>query len=79
MFLAVHTLAHPGIRDSKRLMSSRFVWKGMAADVGRWYKECQACQMAKLTTQPSSATYSSPQPALYSYSCGPGGPSDGQC
>ena len=35
VFLAVHTIAHPGIRASRRLLSSRFVWKGMAADVGR--------------------------------------------
>ena len=27
----------------------------------------------------SSAPYSSSQPALYSYSCRPGGPADGQC
>jgi hypothetical protein len=29
VFWAVHSLAHPGIRASRRLMSSRFVWRGM--------------------------------------------------
>ena len=62
-FLAVHTLAHPGIRASRRLMSSRFVWKGMATDVGRWCKECQACQKAKITTQPSAPVQPIPVPS----------------
>ena len=35
VFLAVHNLAHPGIRASRRLISARFMWKGMAADVGQ--------------------------------------------
>ena len=62
-FLAVHTLAHPGIRASRRLMSSRFVWKGMATDVGRWCKECQACQKAKITTQPTAPIQPIPVPS----------------
>ena len=63
VFLAVHTLAHPGIRASRRLLSSRFVWKGMAADVGRWCRECQACQKAKITTQPSAPVQPIPVPS----------------
>ena len=54
VFQAVHTLAHPGIRASRRLISSKFVWKELAADVGRWCKECLACQRAKITTQQSA-------------------------
>ena len=34
VFKAVHSLAHPGIRVTRRLIAGRFVWKGMAADVG---------------------------------------------
>ena len=64
-FLAVHTLAHPGIRASRRLMSSRFVWKGMATDVGRWCKECQACQKAKITTQPTAPIQPIPVPSRH--------------
>ena len=51
VFLAVHNLAHPGIRASRRLISARFMWKGMAADVGQWCRECEACQKAKIMTQ----------------------------
>ena len=54
VFLAVHTLAHPGIRATRRLLSSRFVWRGLAADVGHWCRECEACQKAKITTQPKA-------------------------
>ena len=35
-FAPVHTLSHPGIRATKRLMSARWVWAGMAADIARW-------------------------------------------
>jgi hypothetical protein len=33
VFDAIHSISHPGIRASKRLISARFVWKGMGADV----------------------------------------------
>jgi hypothetical protein len=29
IFEAVHGVAHPGIRASKRLICSRFIWPGM--------------------------------------------------
>ena len=34
-FAAVHTLAHPGIRATKRLMSACWVWTGMSTDITR--------------------------------------------
>ena len=51
-FAATHTLSHTGIRASKRLMSTRWVWVGMAADIARWCHDCQHCQRAKVTKQP---------------------------
>ena len=62
VFLAVHSLAHPGIRASRRLLYSRFVWRGMAADVGQWCRECAACQKAKITTQPTAPIHPIPIP-----------------
>ena len=50
-FATAHTLSHPGIRASKRLMSTRWVWVGMAADIARWCCDCQHCQRAKVTKQ----------------------------
>ena len=63
VFSAIHSLAHPGIRASRRLVSTRFVWKGLAANVGRWCKECEACQKANITTQPSAPIQPIPVPS----------------
>ena len=51
-FTAVHSLAHPGIRATQRLMSSRWVLTGMGADMARWCRDCQSCQRAKVTKKP---------------------------
>ena len=63
VFNSLHSLAHPGIRASRRLISSRFVWRGLAADVGQWCRECAACQKAKITTQPTAPIHPIPVPA----------------
>jgi transposase InsO family protein len=63
VFWAVHNLAHPGIRATRRLMSSRFVWRGMSSDVNAWCRECTACHRAKVTRQPPAAVQPIPVPA----------------
>ncbi len=52
VFEAVHGVAHPGIRASRRMVAARFVWPGMKADIATWCRECEACQRAKITKQP---------------------------
>jgi hypothetical protein len=47
VFLEVHGLSHPGIRATKRLISSRFVWRGCASDVAAWSRECLGCARGK--------------------------------
>ena len=54
VFDNIHSLAHPGTRATTRLISSRFVWPGLATDVKEWCRECVAYQRAKVTTQPST-------------------------
>ncbi len=54
IFDAVHSLAHPGIRATRRLISSRFIWPGLASQVAAWCRDCQSCQRGKVTSQPSS-------------------------
>jgi transposase InsO family protein len=54
VFDSIHSLAHPGVRATRRLISSRFVWRGLASDVRQWCRDCQACQRAKVTQQPPS-------------------------
>jgi hypothetical protein len=43
IFDAVHNVAHPGIRATRRLVSSCFVWPGLATDVAQWCKESAHC------------------------------------
>ena len=62
VFDTIHSLAHPGIRATRRLLAARFVWKGMAADVSRWCRECMLCQKAKITTQPAAPIQPIPVP-----------------
>jgi Integrase zinc binding domain len=40
IFNAIHGLAHPGIRASRLLIASRFVWPNLAKDVAAWCKDC---------------------------------------
>ena len=64
VFWAVHNLAHPGIRASRRLMSNRFVWRGMSSDINSWCRDCTACHVAKVTKQPRAAIQPIPVPAV---------------
>jgi len=48
VFDLLHDAAHPGMRATRRLISSRFVWAGLARDVNLWSRECVACQRAKV-------------------------------
>ena len=54
VFLAVHELAHPGIRATRRLLSSRYVWRGMAKDTAAWCRDCQQCQRSKPSKIPKA-------------------------
>lgn len=44
VFTTLHSLSHPGIRASQRLLTSRFVWPGINTDVRRWTRQCLHCQ-----------------------------------
>jgi len=48
VFDSLHAAAHPGVRASKRLVSSRYVWPGLAKDVGKWAQQCIPCQRAHI-------------------------------
>ena len=62
VFKAVHDVSHPGIRATTRLISSRFVWCGLASQVRGWCLDCTACQVAKVTRQPVAPVQSIPVP-----------------
>ena len=58
IFDSVHAVCHPGIRASKRLMCSRFVWPCMAKQVTAWARQCVYCQRGKVHRH----VHVSPQP-----------------
>ena len=48
VFFALHSLSHPGIKASIRLICSRYFWNSAKADVKRWCTECLDCQASKV-------------------------------
>jgi transposase InsO family protein len=63
IFDSVHGLAHPGVRATRRLLSARFVWRGMASDAAAWCRDCQHCARAKTTSQYTAPVQPIPVPA----------------
>ena len=49
VFDAMHGIAHPGTRASRRLILARYVWKRAAADVTAMARACLPCQQGKIT------------------------------
>ena len=49
IFDSVHNLAHAGTRATCRLISSRFMWPGLATDTKEWCRQCTNCSRAKST------------------------------
>jgi hypothetical protein len=43
-----HNVAHPARLASRRIISSRFVWRGLSCDVTAWPHGCLACQRGKI-------------------------------
>ncbi|XP_061896831.1 uncharacterized protein LOC133645915 [Entelurus aequoreus] len=48
VFDAMHSLSHPGVRASVKLVGAKFVWPGLRKDVRQWAAACVACQRAKV-------------------------------
>ena len=62
VFNSIHSLAHPGIRATRRMLTSRFVWTSCSTDVNTWCRECQQCARAKIQPQESAAVDAFPVP-----------------
>jgi hypothetical protein len=48
VFDHLHSPTHPGRRATRRLISSRYVRRGLAKDVTAWAVECLKCQKGKV-------------------------------
>lgn len=62
VFDKLHSLAHPGVRASTRLVTERFVWRDMRRDCQVWARSCIPCQQNKVSrhTTPPLGTFSQP-------------------
>ena len=49
LFSHYHSLNHPGIIGTHRIISRRAVWPGMRRDIKEWTRTCLPCQAAKVT------------------------------
>ena len=48
VFNSLHSLSHPGIRSTQRLLTARYVWPSINADVRKWARSCLQCQRSKV-------------------------------
>ena len=48
VFDSLHLLSHPSIQATQHLVTARYVWPGINADVRRWAKTCLHCQKSKI-------------------------------
>ena len=57
-------MAHPGIKATTRLISARFVWKGLASDVKLWCQQWVPCQRGKVVRHAKKPLSAIPVPDL---------------
>ena len=48
VFNSLHSLAHPGVRATQKLLTSRYVWPNINKDVRHWTQSCIQCQKNKV-------------------------------
>jgi hypothetical protein len=63
VFATLHNIAHLGIRASRRLVSARYVWPGMAADIAEMFPSVQDCGPGKVHSQATAVAQPIPVPA----------------
>uniref|UniRef100_A0A5S6QLN8 RNA-directed DNA polymerase n=1 Tax=Trichuris muris TaxID=70415 RepID=A0A5S6QLN8_TRIMR len=63
VFQSIHGLSHPGVRATKRLLTSLFVWPSMQRDIADWTRACVPCQRAKVHRHTKSPPKEFPLPS----------------
>lgn len=48
MFNNLHSLAHPGIRATQKLISDHFIWHKMRHYIHSWTRSCLSCLSSKI-------------------------------
>ncbi|GIY08807.1 reverse transcriptase [Caerostris darwini] len=54
LFPSLHSISHPGITATVKLVEERYVWPGIKADARTWAQQCLACQRSKVTRHTQS-------------------------
>lgn len=54
VFNSLHSLSHPGVNATVKMVSQRFVWPGIRRDCREWARCCHQCQKAKVSRHTSS-------------------------
>jgi cleavage and polyadenylation specificity factor subunit 1 len=49
IFDSLHSLSHPGIKATAKLVSQRFVWPAIQKECRTWARACQPCQRSKVS------------------------------
>ena len=57
VFDVLHSLAHPGIRATQRLIVARFIWPNIHIDVRNWARTCLQCQRSKVNRHTSAPLF----------------------
>ncbi len=48
IFDSLHSVSHPGIRTTQRLVTGKYVWPRINVDVRKWARSCLKCERAKV-------------------------------
>ncbi|XP_064483118.1 uncharacterized protein K02A2.6-like [Ornithodoros turicata] len=48
VFNALHSLSHPGVCGTQKIVAERYIWPRMNADVRAWARACLACRRSKI-------------------------------
>lgn len=54
VFDAIHNISHPGIRNTRKIISQKYFWPSMNTDIRLWAKTCIPCQKSKIHRHTSS-------------------------
>lgn len=54
IFSHFHGLAHPGMKTTVKLLTSKVIWSNIKSDVRQWTKSCVSCQKTKVTRHTKS-------------------------
>jgi cleavage and polyadenylation specificity factor subunit 1 len=63
VFDSLHSLSHPGIKATAKLVSQRFVWPAIQKDCRTWARSCQPCQRSKVSRHTVTPFGNFPLPA----------------